>query len=327
MGSPSAARVWTALGVVYFIWGSTYLAIRYAVGADTGEVGLPPLLMAGARFLLSGAALSAWGARRPAPGGGPDPVGVAQWRATLIIGAALLLGGNGFVTLAEDRGVASGIAAVLIATVPLWIAVLTAITRSETLSRRGLAGLLLGFSGVVILVGRDGGESDLLGSVLVLTASLTWSLGSFYAKSAPLPRRPILATGMQMLCGGALLVVVAVARGELGSVDLGDVGLKAWLGWLYLLTFGSMLAFTAYAWLLQNARLSLVATYAFVNPAVAVALGALPPLREPISTRTLLASAVIVAGVALIVTIRRPGPTDTPPVAVPADPVSRSRGR
>jgi len=237
-----------------------------------------------------------------------------------VVGVALLLGGNGLVTLAEDRGVASGIAAVLIATVPLWIAALSAIGRTEQLSRRGLAGLAVGFAGVVVLVGRGGGDSDLVGSLMVLAAALSWSLGSFWSRGAALPRRPIVTTAMQMLCGGAAMVVVGLAGGEAGELRLSEVGLSAWLGWLYLLTFGSMLAFTAYAWLLQNARLSLVATYAFVNPAVAVALGALPPLREPVSPRTLLATAVIVGGVALIVTARRPAPCDVPPETVPRDP-------
>jgi drug/metabolite transporter (DMT)-like permease len=299
-------RVWAALIVVYVVWGSTYLAIRYAVGADTGAVGLPPLLMAGSRFVLAGLLMLPFALRSRPPDGGADPIGWPQWRATAVVGVLLLLGGNGLVTLGEERGLPSGIAAVLVATVPLWLTLLTLLRRREAPSRQGGVGLGLGFGGVVLLVGGTGeGSGDGLAVGMLLVAPFLWSIGSYWSQGAPLPRRPLLTTSMEMICGGLAQLVVGVAIGELDELDLGAVGASAWWGYVYLIVFGSMLAFTAYAWLLSAAPLSLVGTYAFVNPAVAVALGALPPLREPLTARTLAATAVIVVGVALIVTVRR----------------------
>ena len=318
---PPTLRVWTALVTVYVVWGSTYLGIRYAVGADTGQAGFPPLLMAGVRYLLAGVALFLWARRRPASDGRPDPLGWPQWRATAIVGTALLLGGNGLVTVAEHRGLDSGIAAVLVATVPIWVALIGFVRGTDRLPLRSVAGLVLGFAGVVVLFDPGGAKGDdMVGSALILAAAATWAGGSYWARDAPMPRRPLVMTGMQMLCGGAALLLASLVTGDAFDLRLGEVGWSAWAGFVYLVLFGSLVAFTAYAWLVRNARLSLVTTYAFVNPVVAVALGARPPRREPLTARTLLASGIIVAGVGLIVLTRReaaPSGEEAGPLAVP----------
>ena len=300
---PSRSRIWTALAIVYVVWGSTYLAIRYAIGAGTGQRGLPPLLMGGVRFWLAGALMYAFTARRPAADGKPDPIGRRQWVACGIIGIALLLGGNGLVMLAE-RDVDSGIAAVAIALVPIWTALLGLSLGGERLPRVGVVGLVIGFLGAAVLANPAGADRiDPGGIALLIAATLSWSAGSYYARGAPLPRRPLVMTAMEMMTGGAALFAAGLLSGETADVDLGAVGWTAWAGAAYLLVFGSMVAFTAYAWLLRNARLSLVTTYAYVNPAVAVLLGALF-LNERLTARALVASALILAGVALVVSAR-----------------------
>ena len=310
MPAPSHLRVWAALLTIYLVWGSTYLAIRYAVGAQEDDVGLPPLLMSGVRFALAGAVLLAVTVRRPAADGRPDPLGRAQWRATSIVGLSLLLGGNGGVVLAEDRGLDSGIVAVIVALIPLYVALIAAVRGEGGLGWPTRAGLLLGFAGVVLLINPGGGDSiEPIAAALALAAPFSWACGSYYSQRAPLPRRPLVMTGMEMLTGGAALAVAGLLRGEASGTRLDDVGADAWLAWVYLVVFGSLLAFTAYVWLLRNARLSLVTTYAYVNPVVAVLLGA-AFLDEALSARTVLASGVILAGVALIVTTRR---TTVPP--------------
>ena len=301
----SRYRIWAALITVYIVWGSTYLAIRYAIGAHTGDQGLPPLLMAGVRFTVAGALMLAFAVRRPAADGKPDPLGRRQWLAATVIGTALLLGGNGLVTLAE-RKVDSGIAAVLIALVPIWTATLGLVLGTDRLAPRGLLGLGVGFAGAFVLANPTGsGHLATGGVIMLLLATMSWAGGSYYSRSAPVPRRPLVMTGMEMLCGGAAMTLVALVRGEAGDFHPGRVGNSAWLAFAYLVVIGSMLAFTAYAWLLRNARLSLVTTYAYVNPAVAVLLGALF-VHERLTARTFLASALILVGVALVVSSRAP---------------------
>lgn len=307
-------RVGIALALIYVVWGSTYLAIRYAIGAGTGEEGLPPLMMGGVRFALAGVLMFAYAAPRPAADGRPDPLGRPQWLACGFIGLALLLGGNGLVMLAEQT-VPSGIAAVVVALVPIWTAIFGFVLGGERLRRLAAVGLLIGFAGAVVLANPTGEDRIPTGGVLMLlAATLSWSTGSYYAKSAPVPRRPLVMTAMEMMCGGAGLFVVGLLAGEAGDVDLAHAGWKAWTAFAYLVVFGSMIAFTAYAWLLRNARLSLTTTYAYVNPAVAVLLGALF-LDERLTGRTIAASALIVVGVALVVSSRpAPAPTEAAPV-------------
>jgi drug/metabolite transporter (DMT)-like permease len=223
-----------------------------------------------------------------------------------VVGIALLLGGNGLVTLAEQR-VESGVAAVIVALVPIWTAVIGLARRTDRLTRIGTAGLGIGFAGAFVLANPTGaGRLDPLGIAMLLCATLSWSSGSYYGRSAPVPRRPLVMTSMQMLVGGAAMFLAGVAAGELGDVDLGAVGWTAWAAYGYLVVIGSMVAFTAYVWLLRNASLSLTTTYAYVNPAVAVLLGALF-LGERLTGRALVASALILVGVALVVS-SRPAP-------------------
>ena len=312
------AKVWGGLWIVYLVWGSTYLAIRVGVQPSHGA-GLPPLLMAAFRFTLAGLLMLALFARRPAPDGRPDPLGWQQWGAAAVIGNALLLGGNGLVSIAEKR-IPSGIAAVLVATVPTWAAVLGALFRLERVTFRHAAGLALGFAGVAILVvGHGNGRIDAVGVVTVVIAALSWAAGSVWATRAPTVRRPLVMTGMEMVCGGLGCAIVGLARGEASDFHASAVPARSWIALAYLVVFGSMVAYTAYVWLLHNARLSLVTTYTYVNPLVAVALGAII-LGESLTLRTLLASAVIVIGVMLI--IRRKTRRSEPPAVEMREPES-----
>jgi len=313
-GDSPGWRTWVALGVLYFVWGSTYLAIKEAIDS------IPPLLMASVRFLVAAAILYGITIRTGDRIG--DRPGRRQWTATAIVGGALLLGGNGGVVWAEHRGVPTGIVALIVATVPLWMAVIDRAVTRRPLPRSVLAGLLVGFGGLALLVGRPGGHLDGLGVGIVVFASFSWAAGSVYARYAPLPSRPFVGSGMEMLCGGVLLGVAGVATGELGQAHLSRVTGTSVVGLVYLIVFGSLLAYSAYVWLLGHARLSLASTYAYVNPVIAVFLG-WTFLSEAITARTVVASAIIVVGVALIVTARS-GPKAIPPpsevASAPGDP-------
>jgi drug/metabolite transporter (DMT)-like permease len=283
-------RVAIALGAVYLIWGSTYLAIRFAIET------IPPFLMAGARYLTAGALLYGWSRLR----GAPRP-SLAQWRPAAIIGALLLLLGNGGVVWAEQR-LSSGLAALLISTEPLWIVLLVwQRDRAQRPGGRVIAGLLLGFIGLVLLVrpGSSSGGLDPLGVAAVLIASLSWAWGSIYSQRAKLPASPLLSTAMQMLCGGGLLLLAGTLTGEPARFALAEVSTRSLLSLAYLVVFGAIIAFTAYVWLLRSASAVLVSTYAYVNPVVAVLLG-WAFAGEPITRGTLIAAAVILTGVALI---------------------------
>lgn len=296
---PRGGRVWIALWIVYLIWGSTYLAIKVAVQPAHGA-GLPPLLLAGVRFSLAGLLMLALSVRRPARDGQPDPLGRRQWLSAAVVGLALLLGGNGLVSIAEQR-IDSGVAAVVVATVPIWAALGGAATGQERVRLRHGIGLLLGFAGVAALVvGNGGGKVDLVGVLTVLGAALSWAGGSVWSRTALLVRRPLVTTGMEMLCGGLGCLAIGLAVGETHQLHLAAVPARAWVAVAYLVVAGSMVAYTAYAWLLHNARLSLVTTYAYVNPLVAVLLGALV-LHEKFTVRAAIATVTIVAGVALMV--------------------------
>lgn len=314
------ALVWLALASVYVIWGSTYLAIRVAIRT------LPPMLMASARFLVAGGVLYALTIRRGERA--LDRPNGRQWIAATIIGGTLLLGGNGGVVVAEQH-ISSGIAALLVATVPLWMAVIGWAVYKDRLTWPAIFGLGVGFLGLVILVGIrfDGwrpafpsgaGRIEPLGVGLLMIATFSWAIGSLYSRRAPLPARPLVGTGMEMIAGGILLGIAGLARGELGAFEPSRVSWESALATAYLVVFGSLVAFSAYVWLLRVTRTSIVSTYAYVNPVVAVLLG-WAMLGEPITVRTLIAGAVIVLGVALIVTARsaadeRAGsPPDAPP--------------
>jgi drug/metabolite transporter (DMT)-like permease len=293
--APSTVKVAAALLTVYVVWGSTYLGIRIAIET------LPPLLMSGVRFIIAGALLYAFAIRRGDTTG--DRPGRAQWLAALVIGGALLLCGNGGVTWGEQY-VASGLASLLIATVPLWMVLFARIMLGEGLTWPARVGVVVGFAGLLVLVwpGQDEAATGLplWPTLVVLTGAACWGWGSVHARRASLPSRPLVSTAMQMLAGGSLQIVVGIATGELPRVDLAAVSGRSVAAVAYLIVFGSLLAFTAYAWLLRNVRTSLASTYAYVNPVVAVALG-WAVLSEPVSARSLVAGAVILAGVALIV--------------------------
>jgi drug/metabolite transporter (DMT)-like permease len=282
-----------AFAIVYVVWGSTYLAIRFAIET------LPPFLMAAARFLTAGTVLYAW-ARLVA---GAEKPGRAQWRAAAIVGLLLLLGGNGLVVWSELR-IPSGVAALLGGTTPLWMVLIDWLRRGGVRpTGQVVVGLLCGLVGLVWLIGPDslagGGRIDLLGAAAVVLAGLAWAAGSIYQRHAPMPSSPSLSTAMQMLAGGVGLFVVGSALGEWHQVDVAAASLRSVLGFLYLVVFGSIIAFSAYVWLLRASTPARVSTHTYVNPIVAVLLGwALAD--EPLTPRMLVAVAVIVGGVALI---------------------------
>ncbi|HYL39880.1 MAG TPA: EamA family transporter [Candidatus Binatus sp.] len=321
----SGLRVWLALGTVYLVWGSTYFGIAIAIES------IPPFLMLAARFTLAGGLLLAWewlrsgsSFRRPTR---------REVRDSAVVGALLLGVGNGFVAFGEQT-VASGIAAILIGMVPLWLAVFGWLYFRERLSRLALVGVVIGLIGVGVLVwpaGAGANAFDGLGIAALLVSPLAWSHGSlFAAHRARLPRSGVMASALQMLAGAAVLVVEGAVTGELGQLHPAAVTLRSVITLAYLTAIGSMLAFTAYAWLLRHAPLSLVGTYAYVNPVVAVALGA-AFLAEPISPRTLIASIVIITAVAMIVTARgrstdRPAPEPAAQVATRDEATSGAAG-
>ena len=284
-GGPVAA----AFAIVYVVWGSTYLFIRVA-----GE-SIPPLLMAGMRFLFAGAILYAFTFRRGDVRG--DPVGARQWRAAAIAGGLMLIGGNGMVSFGETY-VASGTVALLVATVPLFIALFGGIFLGRRLRPIAVVGIAIGLLGTGLLI-RPGGSGDPLHMALVLIAPLTWSAGSLYSTRAPLPRRPLVATAMEMLAAGVGLVILAGITGEFDSFHPASVPWQAWGSVLYLVVFGSILAFSSYVWLLGQVSTTAVATYAYVNPVVAVFLGAVV-LGESVTGTTLVAAAAIILAVVLI---------------------------
>jgi len=286
-------KAWAALLAVYTIWGSTYLAIRYAL--DT----LPPLLMAGVRFLIAGGLMYGFarlfGSNRARPT-------KTHWKSAVIIGLALPLGGNGFVTLAEKSAPrATGAVALLIATIPMWVALFEWMRYRTRLSRLVIAGLAGGFAGAGLLaVARGGTSLTVAGAAFSLFAAVIWAAGSVYARRAHLPDSPILFTGMEMLAGGAALLLSGTLIGEWGKFHPHSVTRASLLGLLYLIVAGSLIGFTSYTWLLRNVRSQVVTTYAYVNPFVAVLLG-VAFNHESIATISIIAGLIIVGSVATIV--------------------------
>lgn len=292
----SVGAIWAALITVWIVWGTTYLAIRVV------NRSIPPLLGASARFLVAGMVMLALTARR-----GPRPT-ARHWRNAAIIGALLVFGGNGLVSLAEDS-ISSGLAALLVALVPLWLATFDRVLFGKRLRPMAVVGLIGGFGGATLLAaGSISGGSDPLGVVLVIVATLLWTFGSLFARKAELPARPLVGTGMEMLCGGGVQLAVGLALGELADLRWEAITPASAAAVGYLVVFGSLFAFSCYVWLLRVAPTSLVATYAFVNPVVAVLLGAII-LDEVLTARILIAGAIIVSSVALIVISQRGSPT------------------
>jgi drug/metabolite transporter (DMT)-like permease len=280
------SRIWLALIVVYIAWGSTYLAIRFAVES------IPPFLMAGTRFLIAGSLVYIW--RRLA--GDPSPTRL-QWRSSVIIGLLLLLGGNGGLTWAEQY-LPSGFAALMVATIPLWMVLVDALWPGGKLPNwQTILGVLLGLAGIVILVRPAAVTSshsrfELLGVIALLLASLSWAVGSIYSRKADLPKSAFLGTGMEMLAGSAGLFLVGTLSGEWNRLDLSAITSRSLAGLGYLIVVGSLMGYAAYTWLLRAAPISLVSTYAYVNPVIAVILGSI--LAQEKLTPTILFSTLVI---------------------------------
>jgi drug/metabolite transporter (DMT)-like permease len=281
-------KIWTALWIVYIVWGSTYLAISLMVET------IPPLMGAGARFIAVGLILLpilAW--RR----------GASVWRPTRaeLLSAGfvglMLPGANAVISVAE-KTVPSGLAALLVASIPLWVILLRRIS-GERISWRSIGAVLVGFGGLVLLL-HPSGDATIYGLLACVGAALMWAIGSFASPRISLPRDPLVSTAWQSLLGGIAVFAVGLIGGELGDVHFAEFSGRSIFGLFYLITFGSLLAFTSYAWLLQNAPISKVSTYAYVNPVVAIALGWLF-LDEGVTATTLVGAGIIVGSVALVI--------------------------
>ena len=288
--APPAWKVWTALWIVYIVWGSTYLAIRYMV--DT----MPPLFGAGVRFVLVGAILLPFlsftrGRRVLKPSR-------AELLSCAFVGL-MLPGANAVISVAEQK-VPSGLAALLVASIPLWVILLRR-GSGENIRGRSIGAVLVGFAGVALLV-KPQGSATLVALLACVGAAAMWAFGSFASPRISLPRDPLVSVAWQSLLGGLACLAAAGVSGELGDIHPGEWSVDSVLGLAYLVTFGSLLAYTAYAWLLQNAPVSKVSTYAYVNPVIAVFLGWLF-VSEPVSALTLLGAGIIVASVALVLRV------------------------
>ena len=305
-------KTWVALLAVYIIWGSTYLGIRFAVET------IPPFLQAAVRFLISGSLLVIW--RRAA--GDPAPTR-NQWRSAAIVGLLLILGGNGLISWSEQT-IPSGIAALLASTIPMFMVLVEALRPGG--ARPGwiqIVGLLVGFGGVALLVGPQAfnggaGQLNITGLLVALAGAFLWSLGSIYNRGADLPQSTLLFTGMEMLTGSLGLFILSAATGEFGRLDIAGISTRSLLGLAFLITFGSLVGFVSYGWLLRNAPVRLVATYPYVNPLVAIVLGAWLA-QETLDLRTLIAAVIIVGAIVLITQAKAPAAI---PAAEPAEEIA-----
>ncbi|MCU0647347.1 MAG: EamA family transporter [Gemmatimonadaceae bacterium] len=290
---PPRALLVAAFATIYVVWGSTYLAIRWLVE------GAPPFLMASIRFAIAGGLLFAWSRWRS----GERPTG-AHWRNAAVVGALLLFVGNGAVSWASQR-VPSSLASLVISATPLWLVILQRVgplQRQPTVAELG--GVVIGLAGVALLVWPTGHQTgvplvDPVGAIVLLIGCLSWAAGSLYARSAALPRTATMGPAMQMLCASVLLFGLAAVHGDLQRFDVRATPASAWWSLLYLIVAGSLLGFTAFSWLMRVASPTLVGTYAYVNPVVAVLLGVLLG-GEALPPRAVLATVVIVSGVALV---------------------------
>ena len=286
-------RIWLALITIYLAWGSTYLAIHFAVQSIT------PFFMTGVRFLVAGLILYLW--RRLA--GDPAPT-YTQWRSGVLIGSLLLVGGIGGLTWAEPY-VPSGIAALIAAAIPLWVVLIETVRRGGNRpTRLTTIGVLIGMAGIIILINPMGSsdnpfEYNPIGVVVLLLAALSWAIGSVYSRKAELPKSALLSTGMELLAGSAGAFILGLVTGEAGRLDLSGVTLTSLVGLVYLIVVGSLIAFVCYTWLLQEAPTTLVVTYTYINPLVAVILGTLLA-QEVLTTRVLISTPLILSAVVLI---------------------------
>jgi drug/metabolite transporter (DMT)-like permease len=306
----SAPRVWASLLIVYLVWGSTYLAIRVVV-----QGGVPPLLGMGIRFLLAAPLLASFVALRG--GVGRLRITRRELMASATVGTLLVAMGNGMVAVAEQT-VPSGLAALFIASVPLLLVVLR-LTRRDMPMLLVWLGVIIGFIGVAFLGLQGGGMAGVerWGVLLTLLAATCWGIGSFYSRSWGVPTDSLVATVYEMALGGIVAVALGLARGEGVPLRVGALPASTWVAFGYLVVVGSMIAYTAYAWLLQNAPISLTSTYAYVNPAVAVVLGAVI-LSEPVTGVLLIGGGLAILGVALVVTAEPPRTVTPKPAVTPA---------
>ncbi|WP_271216354.1 EamA family transporter [Streptosporangium carneum] len=291
---------------MYVVWGSTYLAIRITIET------IPPLLSGAMRFTTAALVLGVVIMLLRGPRA--FRMTLRQFGGAALVGLLLLTAGNGMVALAEQH-ISSGLAALLVASVPLWLVVLRLVARDRP-QVMTLTGVLIGFGGVAVLsLTGGGGSSGVSGIVIVLLASLSWSVGSFLSSRIPMPADPFAASAVEMLVGGVGLTLTSRIAGE--PFDLATVSGRSWAALAYLVVMGSLVAFTAYIWLLGSAPISLVSTYAYVNPVVAVLLGALV-LGEPVTGSMVVAGLVIVVGVALVVSTERGKKAQETPEEEPA---------
>ena len=318
--APTRLMLGAAFAAIYLIWGSTYLAIKYAIET------VPPFLMTGTRFLIAGSVLFAWSALRrgskPADGHAVRAANPARaWRDAFIVGALLIVGGTALVSWAE-LAVPSGITSLVLATTPLWMVLLEGISSRQAPTPRVIAGVVVGLGGLAILIGPSlaapGTGVDLLGVAALALAALTWSAGALYSRRAALPASPARATGMQMIAGALLSLGIGVAIGETGRVSLAAITPTSILAIAYLVVAGALVGFSAYLWLMRVSIPSRVATHAYVNPVVAVLLG-WAILGEAVTARTGAAMGVIVLAVVLIVSgarTSRPSNASVPAAAL-----------
>ena len=307
--------VWAALWTVYIVWGSTYLAIRITVET------LPPLVTGGVRFIVAGLVMAAFLRLKRGPGG--FRLTPKELAAAAFIGTALIVGGNGLVMIAEQY-VPSGVASLLIATVPLWVILFRKLT-GDRVPLGTLIGVVIGFAGVAILVlpsGEGATEAPIGGMLMLILAAFFWAIGTFSSRRVSLPSDPFTSTAAQMATGGVVSLALGLARGEAAGLDISTFSARSMWAVVYLIVVGSLFAFTAYVWLLQHAPVSKVATYAYVNPVIAVFLGWLV-LAEELTPTVIVGAAVIVSSVAFIV--RKEASTPPPerdeiaPAPVPAE--------
>lgn len=307
-------QVWAALLIVYFVWGSTYVAISVVVET------MPPLLTAGVRHLSAGAILFAiLLARRR---GASIRLTRSEWLGAGFVGLALLLGGNGLVVLGE-RDVPSGLTALIVASIPLIVVLLRRIF-GERVAFGTYVGVAVGFVGVAVLIIPEGvsGKVSVFGMALLIGASVSWAIGSYFSRRVTLPRDALASTGGQMVVGGTALLVAGLLSGESELVHFESFSTASIVALFYLIVFGSVLAYTAYTWLLQNASVSRVSTYAYVNPLVAIVLGALL-LNEPIDVFIVIGAALIIVAVSVVVrTEARRARGDVPTGAAEASPAA-----
>ena len=305
---PARWMIIGAFAIVYTVWGSSYLGIHFAIQT------LPPFLMTAMRFLVSGTLLIGWAKLR----GAAWPT-LRQWRNAALIGTLLFVVNNGGIVWAEGHGIPTGVAAVLIATLPMWMVLLTWLKPGGSYpGHLVIAGLVIGFIGIIVLVNPDRTSLNLVGVVVILVAAFAWAYGSLYAKSAALPESATFSTGAQLVCGGAIQLLLSLLTGELPHFDPAQVSTVSWAAMIYLGIVSSIIAYSAFVWLMKVSAPARVSTYAYVNPVIAVLLG-WQLAGEQITARTVIATVIIIAAVVMINLAKTKRVAQARPLAVSAE--------